>query len=347
MSSPGAQAVGSERNDGMAAGVDALEQESRWLDGENEFAVRVVQLTLESDCIVSMLLASPSGHSLPAWTPGAHVDLHLGNSLVRQYSLCGDPNDLTSYRLAVLREDRGRGGSSFVHDRLRIGQELRITGPRNNFGIEPAAAYVFIAGGIGITPILPMIRWAEAASVPWRLLYTGSARSRMAFLAEVDRWAENVHLHPADEGVRLDLSKVVMELDADEHLYACGPAPMLEDLEGLCAQWCPGRLHIERFMPKRREDTSATDGTLEVECRASNVSLTVPGSCSILEAMEEAGIDWPSSCREGICGTCEVAVLEGTPDHRDSLLSPDEQESGETLMVCVSRAKTERLVIDA
>lgn len=332
---------------GVTAYAAQLAEPSPWLDGENDFIARVVQMTWESDRVVSLRLASTSGHRLPAWTAGSHIDVHLGSSIVRQYSLCGSPAELDTYRIAVLREEHGQGGSSYVHEKLRIGQELRITGPRNNFQLKPAKSYVFVAGGIGITPLLPMITEADASATPWRLLYAGSGRSHMAFLAEVDSWGDRVELHPDDEGARIDLVKTVDGLAEDEHLYACGPAAMLEELESLCAEKRPGCLHLERFMPKRREDTSSTDGTIEVECRASNISVSVPGTCSILDAMEQAGIDWPSSCREGVCGTCEATVLEGVPDHRDSLLSPEEQESGETLMVCVSRAKTDRLVIDA
>lgn len=324
-----------------------LVEPSPWLEGENEFTARVVNMSWESDRVISVRFASTTGHPLPAWTAGSHIDVRLSSSMVRQYSLCGDPTDLGTYRIAVRREDHGQGGSSFVHDRLRLGQELRITGPRNNFELKPADSYLFIAGGIGLTPLLPMMQAADAAGTPWRLLYAGAGRSHMAFLAEVGRWGNAVELHPDDEGARIDLRKTVSGLGAGEHIYACGPAPMLEELEEICGQQCPGRLHLERFMPKRREDTSATDASIEVECRASKVNLTVPATCSILDAMEEAGIDWPSSCREGICGTCEATVLEGVPEHRDSLLSPEEQESGETLMVCVSRAKSERLVIDA
>lgn len=331
----------------MTAYMDRLSEPPPWLDGENEFTARVVQMTWETDRVMSVRLASTAGHPLPQWTAGSHIDLHLGNSLVRQYSLCGDPTDCGSYRIAVLREEHGQGGSSYVHEKLRIGNELRITGPRNNFRLEPAGRYLFLAGGIGITPLLPMIRAADASGTPWRMLYAGSGRRRMAFLDEVGAWGERVELHVEDEGGRIDLAKVVEGLEVDEHIYACGPAAMLEELEEVCAVRCPGSLHLERFMPKRREDTSATDGTIEVECRASGVTLSVPGHCSILDAMQQAGIDWPSSCREGVCGTCEAAVLDGVPEHRDSLLSPEEQESGETLMVCVSRAKTDRLVIDA
>lgn len=331
----------------MTAYADQLAETAPWLDGENEFTARVVQLSWESDRVISVRFASTAGHPLPAWAAGSHIDVHLSGSLVRQYSLCGDPAELGSYRIAVRREDHGKGGSSFVHDRLRLGQELRIVGPRNNFRLKPAGSYLFIAGGIGITPMLPMIRAAEASATPWRLLYAGAGRTHMAFLDELQQWDEHVELHPADEGARIDLVKTISGVAPDEHIYACGPAAMLEELEEICAAECPDKLHLERFMAKPREDTSATDATIEVECRSSNVSVSVPPNCSILEAMEQAGIDWPSSCREGICGTCEAPVLEGTPDHRDSLLSPDEQAVGETLMVCVSRAKTDRLVIDA
>ncbi len=331
----------------MAVHTDPLAEQRPWLDGENEFTVRVRQMTWESDGVVSLDLVSDEGHVLPAWQPGAHIDLVLSASLVRQYSLCGSPADTTGYRVAVLREEQSLGGSTFVHDRLRVGQQLRVVGPRNNFGLASAESYLFIAGGIGITPILPMIAAAEEAGVPWRLLYGGARRVGMAFLGELDRWGDRITVFPEDEGPRMDLPTIVADLAPGEHIYACGPSPMLEELEELCDP-LPGQvLHLERFMAKAREDTSATDEEISVLCRASDVELSVPADQTILEAMEAAGISWPNSCREGICGSCEAVVCEGVPDHRDSLLSPEEQEAGETLMVCVSRAQTPRLVIDA
>jgi len=330
----------------MQLSGETLVGEGSWLEREYELTLQVKQLTLESRRVMTILLTSPDGRQLPSWKPGAHIDVHLGSSLVRQYSLCGDPLDLSHYRIGVLLEDVSLGGSTFVHQHLRPGDRVHVTGPRNRFALEAAQSYLFIAGGIGITPLLAMIRACQAANHDWRLLYAGRERAAMPFTAELTSYGERVEFHAADQGGRLDLAKVVDALQPGTEVYACGPETMLEELEEICHAQAAGVLHIERFKAKRREDTSETDRPFDVVLQQSGVTVTVPPSCSILAELERAGIEVPSSCREGICGTCEVTVLEGVPDHRDSLLSPEEQEAGTSMMVCVSRALSERLVLD-
>jgi ferredoxin-NADP reductase len=299
-----------------------------------------------ADGVVSLLLRDPAGAELPAWTPGAHVDLLLTDDLVRQYSLCGDPADRTRWRVAVLREPDGRGGSAFVHDKLVAGVTVRARGPRNHFALEPASRYLFLAGGVGITPILPMLAAAEAAGADWRLVYGGRTRTSMAFAdALLAAHRDRVQLRPQDEHGLLDLDALLGEPAGDTLVYCCGPGPLLDAVEERCADWPTGALHVERFTPKEQGERVLA-GAFEVELAQTGTTLTVPPDRSILEVVEDSGVQVLSSCREGTCGTCETAVLSGEVDHRDSLLTADEQAANDTMFVCVSRAACPKLVLD-
>ncbi|MEU1786786.1 PDR/VanB family oxidoreductase [Streptomyces sparsogenes] len=301
----------------------------------------VRRMTWEAEGVLSVELVRPDGKPLPAWTPGAHLDLHVGGH-VRQYSLCGDPDDPTTYRLGVLHEPSSRGGSRHVHTTLRPGHTVRVTGPRNHFALEPASSYVFLAGGIGITPILAMARRADRDGIPYRLVHGGRSRATMAFGAELAGLTGEVSRVPQDEQGHPDLAAALRDLPADALVYACGPEPLLKAVEEACPA---GRLRVERFAapaaPRTGDDTA-----FEVECRTSGVTLTVDADTSVLEAAERAGLPVTSSCRDGICGSCETRVLAGTPDHRDFLLSEAERAAGETMMLCVSRCVSGRLVLD-
>jgi ferredoxin-NADP reductase len=297
-----------------------------------------------ADGVVSLLLEDPDGAELPAWTPGAHVDLLLAPDLTRQYSLCGSPTDRTGWRLGVLLDQGGRGGSRHVHERLEVGSRLPVRGPRNHFPLVAAERYVFVAGGIGITPLLPMVAQAEQAAADWTLFYGGRRRGSMAFLDELAAYGDRVVLRPEDEYGLLDLA-TILEPRPDTPVYACGPEALLQAVEQRCAAWPPGSLHVERFAAKPvAEGAEAT--TVEVVCQRSGITVTVPADRSILEVVQEAGVNALSSCLEGVCGTCETAVIEGTPDHRDSLLSDEEKEAGDYMMICVSRSKSAQLVLD-
>ncbi|MEJ2854899.1 MULTISPECIES: PDR/VanB family oxidoreductase [unclassified Saccharothrix] len=287
--------------------------------------------------VVRLTLRHPHDAPLPPWTPGAHVDLVLGPDLVRQYSLCGDPADRSAYQVAVLHEPSGRGGSRHVHSELTEGRGVRLRGPRNHFPLVPAERYLFIAGGIGITPILPMIREVAARGASWRLLYGGRRRSSMAFADEVlSQYGDRVLVRPEDETGLLDLDTF---LEAEAEVYCCGPEPLLAAVE----QRSPARLHVERFTPKA---TNGERTSFDVELARSGRTLVVPEDRSIVQVLEEAGIEVLSSCREGTCGTCETGVLEGLPDHRDSVLDAGERAAGDVMMICVSRARGPRLVLD-
>lgn len=289
--------------------------------------------------VVGLTLRRSDGAPMPSWTPGAHVDLLLDNGMTRQYSLCGDPADRARLRIAVLREPDGRGGSAHVHDHVTEGARLRMRGPRNHFALVPARRYLFVAGGIGITPILPML----GAVADWRLVYGGRTRESMAFRDELARHGDRVTLLPQDEHGLLDVPSLLAEPDGDTAIYCCGPEPLLAAVAEASAHWPAGALHVERFTPV--EDTGDRR-PIEVELARSGRTVSVPADCSILAAIEAAGVAVLSSCREGTCGTCETDVLDGVPDHRDSLLTDEERAAGDTMLICVSRAAGDRLVLD-
>ncbi|MFF4895079.1 PDR/VanB family oxidoreductase [Streptomyces sp. NPDC001068] len=295
-----------------------------------------------ADGVVALTLRHPLGGELPEWEPGAHVDVLLGPGLERQFSLCGDPGDRTGWRMAVLLEPGGRGGSAHVHERLGVGAAVRVRGPRNRFRLEPAARYRFVAGGIGITPILPMLAAAEAAGADWTLLYGGRTRRSMAFTAELARYgAERVTVVPQDEAGLLDLDPVLDDVPDGTLVYCCGPGPLLDAVERRCPA---GVLRTERFRPK--SPAGRPEGEFEVVLGRSGRTLTVAPGVSVLDAVRAAGVEVLYSCAEGTCGTCETDVLEGEPDHRDSVLSEQERAAGETMLVCVSRCRGKRLVLD-
>ncbi|MBB2914234.1 ferredoxin-NADP reductase [Streptosporangium becharense] len=304
--------------------------------------LRIATKTQVADGVVALTLEHPHGGRLPDWTPGAHIDLILPNGLTRQYSLCGDRWDPHTYRIGVLRELDGRGGSAYVHDVLAEGDTVAIGGPRNNFPLAPSERYLFIAGGIGVTPLLPMIYQAELLDADWHLLYGGRTRASMAFTGELARYGERVTLAPQDECGLLDLPD---RLPQGTRVYCCGPAGLLEALERRAADWPAGSLRTERFVAKDL-GTPARDEPFEVELRRSGLSVTVAPGQSVLQAINDAGVGVLSSCRHGLCGTCETGVLEGEPDHRDALLDDAERAAGDCMFVCVSRSRSDRLVLD-
>ncbi|MDX2562182.1 PDR/VanB family oxidoreductase [Streptomyces sp. TX20-6-3] len=308
---------------------------------ENPLQLIVHRMTWEAEGVLSVELTHPDGKPLPAWTPGAHIDVHVGGQ-IRQYSLCGDPQDQGAYRIGVLNEPSSRGGSRFVHTQLRPGQYVMVSAPRNHFALEDAASYVFVAGGIGITPLLAMAREAARRGAEWRMVYGGRSRASMAFTTELALLDGDMTLVPQDELGHIDLDAVLGGLPDGALVYSCGPEPLLAAVEQRCPE---GRLRLERFAAPTVERTGDEE-EFEVECRASGLTLRVDAHTSILDAVENAGIDVDSSCRDGICGSCETRVLDGTPDHRDFLLSEAERAAGATMMLCVSRCASGRLVLD-
>jgi len=309
--------------------------------------VQVAERVDEAEGIVGLVLVDPQGVPLPEWAPGAHIDLHLDRpgepTLVRQYSLCGDPADRGSYRVAVLLETDGEGGSRHIHERIRQGQLVRVSEPRSLFRFEVAPRMVFVAGGIGITPILPMLDAAEAGGVDWTLHYAGRAPETMAFGASLGRFGDRVRRYVSAEGERMAVPAVVAEAGAAP-IYACGPARLLDALEE-AATAVGAELHVERFT--NEQDTALEDDhPFDVVLEVSGKTITVQPGESILDRVVALGIPAPSSCRGGTCGTCETFVLEGRPDHRDAVLNAKEREESEVMMICVSRCKGDRLVLE-
>jgi len=314
--------------------------------GEVEIRLRVQRRALAATDVVVLDLTDPAGADLPAWAPGAHIDLLLSDGITRQYSLCGDPADRRSWRIAILREPESRGGSEFVHSRLREGDLVDVRGPRNHFPLEPSPRYLFIAGGIGVTPLIPMVGVAQTTGAEWQLHYGGRNLDSMAFRTQLSaEYGSRVTLHPQDQVGLLDLDGLLGTASPDTLIYCCGPEPLLRAVEDRCVTWPAGALHVERFAAKAVGEP-VLQQAFDVELTKSGLTLTVPPSRSILDVVQEAGIDILSSCMEGTCGTCETVILEGDVDHRDSLLTPEEQAANETMFICVSRAASRRLVLD-
>lgn len=312
---------------------------------EFEAEVRVETKRRVAEGVVELRLRREGDHSLPSWAPGAHVDLILNDAPTRQYSLCGDPSDHRVWRLGILRDPDGRGGSLAAHDRLEEGDTVRVRGPRNNFPLVESPQYLFIAGGIGVTPILTMVAAAEAAGADWRLVYGGRRRDSMAFVDELAGYGDRVMVCPQDEVGLLDLKTLLGTPQQDTLVYCCGPEPLLAAVEQSSAGWPPRSLHVERFSAKPLTEPTLS-GAFEVELASSGLTLTVPPDRSILSVVEEAGVGLLSSCAEGTCGSCEIPVLDGEPDHRDSVLSEEEREANDCMMICVSRSRTPRLLLD-
>jgi ferredoxin-NADP reductase len=360
-------------NPGRAGGDGSLEAAAAPFSPLMPRELRVDAVRREAMGVVSLSLVDPGGSVLTGWEPGAHLDLVLPSGLVRQYSLCGDPSDLSSYEVAVLRDEHGRGGSREVHDSGIVGRLLRVLGPKNHFPLVDAAGYLFLAGGIGITPIYAMAREASRRGVPWRLVYGGRSLSTMAFVDGLTRLSGGtVDLYDEDVRGYPDLSAEVRSVSAGTAVYCCGPEAMIEAATRVCAQHpSVGALHVERFSARSSQPAGKPPGTnratiaegpdqipragqlqpivsieIEVELRRTGRTIRVPPDRSVLACIREVLPAVLSSCEEGICGTCETRVLDGVPEHRDQILTPEQQTAGEVMMICVSRAQTSRLVLD-
>lgn len=318
-------------HDGAAAGEQSLDT---IVAARRDLATGVVEIVLES----------ADGAELPAWEPGAHIDVLLDDGLIRQYSLCGDPADRTNYRIAVLLEPEGQGGSKRIHAELAVGTRVEVRGPRNHFPLHESQKYLFIAGGIGVTPLIPMLLAVDRAGADWRLIYGGRSEDTMGFLDELREWGDRVTIWPQDDKGLIDLDSLTGTPVEDTLIYSCGPEPLLAALEERCVTWPKGALNVERFTAA--EIDNSHDTGFEVVLEQSGLTLQVGPDESILDVVTEADIFVPTSCTEGTCGSCETPIISGTVDHRDVVLSPEEQEAGENMMICVSRANCPRLVLD-
>ncbi|WP_019928229.1 PDR/VanB family oxidoreductase [Nocardia sp. BMG111209] len=289
-------------------------------------------------------LARPDGVPLPPWEAGAHIDVLLDTGAERQYSLCSDPADVSVYRIAVLREPGGRGGSVRLHE-LSPGASLSIRLPRNHFPLVRALGYVFVAGGVGITPMPALLSAAARTGRPWRLILTAHSPETAAYATELRSvHGDAVTVHHSGAAGRLDLGALLAGTARGTAVYVCGPAGLIDAVESACAPLPAVDVFTERFVATTTD--SADDIPFEVSLANSGLVLTVPPGRSILDIAEEHGVVTVSSCREGTCGTCETSVVSGEIEHRDAILSSQERAEGETMMICVSRGCGARLVLE-
>nr|WSY49031.1 PDR/VanB family oxidoreductase [Streptomyces sp. NBC_00886] len=301
--------------------------------------------------VMELRLTRPGGGALPAWEPGAHVELTLPSGLRRAYSLCGDVADTEAWTVAVHRVAEGRGGSREIHDTALVGRELEVRGPINRFPLVPAAGHLLLAGGIGVTPLLPMARELSARGLPWRLVLGARDRSRLVYAEDlVKLGGERVLLVPQDEAGLPDLAAELAAAPPAHAVYACGPQPMLDAVTALCRTTDPARaLHLERFTTVDDavpDQLGAPSGEFEVVLSRSGLRLTVPADRSVLDVVREKLPDVPYSCEEGYCGSCETPVTAGLPDHRDTVIEPSERATATTMMICVSRCDSPVLELD-
>lgn len=284
------------------------------------------------------------GAVLPPARPGAHIAVHLSAKLLRHYSLLNAADKPGSYLIGVKRDAQSRGGSSYIHEKLRVGDVLTIEKPRNNFPLAQDAEHtLLLAGGIGITPMLCMWRELKRLGRDVQLIYSCRSRKDALFLNILEGKSGVTIRFDDEHGGHLELSPLLQGVPRDAHLYCCGPLPMLQSFERLTAAWPPAQVHVEYFSAAREQ---VKQGGFTVKLARTGISIPVTAGQSILEALRERGIDTPSSCEQGICGSCETKVLAGTPDHRDALLSADEKSANNRMMICCSGSKSPELVLD-
>lgn len=309
-------------------------------------AMRLTAITYAAEQVNLYELRPVSGEPVPDFTAGAHVDLHLPNGFVRQYSIANPESERHRYVLGVKREAEGRGGSRLIHDELRVGTILEVSAPRNNFRlVETAEHSVLIAGGIGITPIVSMVARLRSLGCSWELHHAVRRRSEAAFVDELSAGGGAVHLHVDEErGGVLDVARLVGAAPAEAHLYCCGPAAMLDAFKAATSSRPASSVHLEYFTAD--VPSPAVEGGFVVELARSKLQVTIPPGKTILEALRARGVTVPSSCEQGICGSCETRVLAGQPDHRDLLLSDEEKAANEFMMICCSGSKSSVLVLD-
>jgi ferredoxin-NADP reductase len=349
----------------MTVTADEMNVPSSDLD-RRQLELVVREAREESVGVRSIVLCAPDGCELPVWQPGAHIQLALPSGRVRSYSLCSDPKDRSHYRIAVLREEHGQGGSVEVHTECRAGRQLRSSLPRNEFELNPADRYLLIAGGIGVTPLLPMAMSLARQGTQWRLVYLGRSKPTMAFHEEIAALGGTAEVVAADERGRLDIDEVIRSEPPSSAIYCCGPNRLMTAVADV-AKVTGHSVHVERFgrpdlvrtVPAGYSPLVISDGDssvaaqrtdpdepFEVELAASGKVVSVERDQTILSSVRKIRQGLNFTCLEGYCGTCETAVLAGVPDHRDTLLSEEERAANATMMICVSRSKTGRLVLD-
>ncbi|GAB5904897.1 PDR/VanB family oxidoreductase [Mycobacteroides chelonae] len=319
-----------------------------WVDRSLNLVVRERSVVAADQDVVAFTLAAVGGGELPKWRPGAHLDVTLPSGAVRQYSLCGDPRDRYRYRIAVRRIPEGKGGSIELHDAVRVGDVLGVKGPRNAFPLATTGhlnagvrQFHFVAGGIGITPILPMLAVATERGLPWTMTYAGRSKESIPFRDELARYGERITVRTDDEDGMPTAADLLPPLHPDLAVYCCGPGPMLKVIRDAVAEYPGAELHFERFSAPPIENGVP----FQVQLGGGGPVLDVGPQNSALDAVLAARPGTPYSCRQGFCGTCKVKVLAGNPDHRDTLLTETQRAEGQMLL-CVSRADGGRLVLD-
>jgi vanillate O-demethylase ferredoxin subunit len=310
----------------------------------------ITRKSLEATDIVGLELSPLNGSAFPSFSAGSHIDLEIAPGLVRQYSLCNDPEERHRYVLGVLRDPRSRGGSVAVHERLAEGQVVRISPPRNLFALVPARHSLLFAGGIGVTPILCMAERLAQTGSSFEMHYCARSPDRAAFAARIRQaaFARRVHFHfdDGEPAQRLDLASVLAGAPADSHLYVCGPGGFIAHITtGAAASgWPGGQVHVEHFSAPATD--APAGGEFEVRLASSGRVIAVPAGKSVVQALAETGVEIPVSCEQGVCGTCLTRVLEGEPEHRDSFLTDAEKARNDVFAPCCSRARSSRLVLD-
>lgn len=311
----------------------------------NSDQLTVVERWDHSTSVTEFVLERDDQRRLPDWAPGAHIDVVLPSGAIRQYSLCGDRSAAHQYRIAVQREPDGTGGSVELHDAINIGDTVTFGGPRNNFRLAPAPHYRFIAGGIGITAVLPMIDQAHQLDLEWKLLYLGRAADRMAYRELAERFPGRITMHTSQANGRASIREWLGELPEDTMVYACGPESLLESLPEACPELPAEALRTERFT-NTMATTTVSDEPYEIELKRSGRTIAASGTTPVVKALTDSGVDVITSCAKGVCGTCEVEVLSGKIDHRDAILDDQERAANTCMFPCVSRSLSQRLVLD-
>jgi vanillate O-demethylase ferredoxin subunit len=323
--------------------VNAISQTASGL-----LALMVRQIRFEALGINSYELVHPEGEALPPWSAGSHLDIHLANGVIRQYSLCGDPADRFRYVIAVLREEAGRGGSRLLHDTLQVSHIVNVSLPRNNFAIAPdAARHLLIGGGIGITPLKAMAHELAAAGRPFTLVYCAKGPGHAAFREELEAAGARFHFDGGDPARALDIAALLREAEAGTHVYYCGPGGFMKACAAAAAHWPAGSVHSEHFKAPAAvplETPDDPDGAFMVTIASTGAMIDVPAHQNIVEALAAAGVEIETSCVSGLCGTCKIGYLQGDVDHRDYILSEDERAAFMT--ACVSRARRGTLLLD-
>lgn len=330
--------------------VSGLRRPARLPERDRTLALRVSarEVVAHDENVVALTLTSADGTPLPAWHPGAHLDIHLPSGRIRQYSLCGDPGRSDGYRIAVRRIPDGGGGSVEVHDALPVGSVVTTSGPRNAFPLSvpgygsPTQRVRFIAGGIGITPILPMLGTAERLGIDWSMIYVGRNADSIPFLDEVRRFGPRIEIRTDDVHGLPSADDLLGECPDGTTVYVCGPADMLTAVRRSLIGRENVELHYERFAAPPVIDGEPFSVTL----RSTGIRVEVGPDETLLSALSRAGVSPPYSCQQGFCGTCRTRVLNGVVQHRDTLLTTPERDDG-MMLICVSRAATgEALTLD-